>query len=465
MKTSTERKMHPSPKSLKRFSLGLGLILAACNVFNPSGEGDAGATGDAQITDGENFFRSQDYKSSYETFAAAIAADSSNSMAYYGYSKATMRYWQVNASTLLTEVSKAQDKSGIPFITSDDWTITRYLQATSKVRNALGIMTQRDTLTRWYYYAKDPAGKAAANDPLAAQRIAFIQDYWSKADKDYAGYHKKSEFPLSDLKMSSQKIIADFGFVELIYAVTHLRDLNGDNVIDSNDNLLKKLTFSTQGGFKVDNLNEIVDSLDTPEKKAQFNTLIQNVAGGLTSASTVLNLLTPALTNQASGSDTGASKDLSQKVTQNMDSVITSLGDAVTFYQFGDEKDNDGDGCVDEEIADGKDNDGDGFIDEDARFTPVDAVDNDHDGKGKNAFTDPDPGELLNSEFKLVYTTDAGFIVGPKYKDKATRIATQKDSLQIRYDKAGSAALLTVEYREKLDSAKKNIGGCWNNYK
>jgi hypothetical protein len=454
--------MHPSLKRLKRLSLGLGFVLAACNVFNPSGEGEAGSSMDAQLTDGENFFRMQDYKSAYETFEAAIASDSTNSMAYYGYSKSIMRYWQVNVSTLLTEVSKAQDKSGIPFITADDWTVTRYLQATSRVKKSLGSLTDRDTLTRWYNYSLDPNGKAAASDPKAAIRIAFIQDYWAKAELGYKGYHKKSEFPLSDLKMGYQKVVADFGFVELIYAVTHLRDLNGDNTIDSSDNLLKILTFSTTGGFKVENLESIVDSLDTPEKKAQFNTLIQNVAGGLASAGNVLDLLGPSLGGQVSGSDTA---NLSQSVTQNMDSVITSLGDAITFYQFGDERDNDGDGCVDEEIADGKDNDGDGLTDEDARFIAVDAVDNDHNGKGKNAFTDPDPGEILNSEFKLGYSVEAGFIPGASYADKAVRVSTQKDSLQVRYDAAGSLAALDIENRTKLAAAKSKIGGCWNNYK
>ena len=286
--------MHPSLKRFKRLSLGLGLVLAACNVFNPSGEGETGVSQEAQLTEGENQFRAQDYLTAQATFEAAITSDSSNSMAYYGYSKAVMRYWKVNASTLLTEVSKAQDKSGIPFITSDDWTITRYLQATSRVRRALGAMTHRDTLTRWYHYTLNPTSTAALKDPLAAKRIEFMKGYWEKADKGFKGYYKKSAFPISDLKMTSSKIIADFGFVELIYAVTHLRDLNGDNTINSDDNLLKSLTFSTTGGFKVENLESIVDSLDTPEKKAQFNNLIQNVASGLSSAGTVLDLLAPA---------------------------------------------------------------------------------------------------------------------------------------------------------------------------
>lgn len=455
--------MHPFFKGLKRCCLGLGLVLVACNVFNPSGEGDSGGGGDAQLTDGENYFRQQDYKAASETFEAAIKSDSTNSMAYYGYSKAVMRYWQINASTLLTEVSKAQDKSGIPFIGADDWTVTRYLQGTSRVRAALGAMTERDSLTRWWKYVLDPNSKDALADPLAAKRITFMADYWAKADKGFRGYHAKSKFPLLDMRMTARKVIADFGFVEMIYAVTHLRDLNGDNTIDSSDNVMKLLTFNVSGGFKVENLEAIVDSLDTPEKKEQFNNLIQNVAGGLSSASTVLGLLSPALTNQTGATD--STGNLSGDVTQKADSVISSLGDAVTFYQFGDVRDNDGDGCIDEEVADGKDNDGDGFTDEDARWIPIDTVDNDHNGKGKNVFLDKDAGEELDANFKLGFTTATGWATGLLYKDKAGRTSTQQDSLQVRFDRAGSLSKLDLEYQEKIANAKKDIGGCWNNYK
>jgi hypothetical protein len=458
--------MHPSLNRLKKGVLALSLTLAACNVFNPSGEGDAGPGKDAQLTEGENQFRQQDYKASSETFQAAIDADSGNSMAYYGYAKAVMRYWQVNASTLLEEVSKAQDKSGIPFIGASDWDVTRYLQATSRVRLALGAMTLRDSLTRWWRYSQEPDGKEAKADPLAAKRIAFMQGYWVKADGGARGFYKKSEFPLSDLVMPYKKVIADFGFVEMIYAVTHLRDLNGDNVIDAHDNVMKLLTFNSADGFKVENLDAIVDSLDTPEKKEQFNNLIQNVASGLSSASTVLGLLSPSLTGQLGGGDTAAGGEkLSGDVTQKADSVISSLGDAVTFYQFGDGKDNDGDGCVDEEIPDGKDNDGDGLTDEDARWVAVDTVDNDHNGKGKNPFLDKDAGEDLDANFHLKFSTDAGWKTGAMFSDKASRIAFQKDSLQIRYDVAGSESAMGTFDRTRLEEAKTSIGGCWNKYK
>jgi hypothetical protein len=46
---------------------------------------------------------------------------------------------------------------------------------------------------------------------------------------------------------------------------------------------------------------------------------------------------------------------------------LEGKGKEASFYAVSDGKDNDGDGCVDEEVADGYDNDGDGLVDEDVR--------------------------------------------------------------------------------------------------
>jgi tetratricopeptide (TPR) repeat protein len=452
-------------KPLKRCCFGLGLILAACNVFNPSGEGEAGDNVEAQMTEGENLFRSQNYAGAMAAYSKALQQDSTNSMAYYGYAKSAMRRFNVNASTLLGEVSKAQAGTGVPFIGAEDKIVTNYLQATSKSRKALNSLTSRDTLTRWYYYTIDSTSRAAKNDPLLAKRIAFIKAYWATAELAGAkGYYKKSQFPLSDLKLGYGQVVADFGFIELIYAITHLRDLNGDDSITSKDDLLKSLNFTMggTGGFKVENLDSIVDKLkDDTASRDQLNALIQNVSSGLGSASKVLDLLGSAVTGKVPGATDSLSSDpgLAGKVTENMDSVITSLGNAVTFYQFGDMKDNDGDGCIDEEIMDGKDNDGDGFIDEDARIISDDLTDNDHNGIINNSFTKLDPDESLNSAFILGYTTKSTFTLGSKYKDKGTRISTQADSLDRR-----TSTELKGFYKTKLDAAKSNVGGCWNNY-
>jgi hypothetical protein len=449
-------------KPLKRFSLALGLAVAACNVYNPSGEGDGGTSQGALMAEGEELFRQLDYEGAQAAFEAAIKADSNNSMAYYGYSKSVMRYWDVKASDLLTEVSSAKG-GGIPFIGASDWNLTRYLKSTSKVRKALGKLTERDTLTRWYYYTLDPTSKAYLRDKDAAKRVAFMAAYWAKADGGMPGYYKKSQFPLSDLKMGYQKVIADFGFVELVYGVAKLRDLNGDDSIGSQDDLIKKLAFNTDGGgFKVDNLASIQADLATnPESREQLNNLISNVSSGLASAGTVIDLLGPALAGQAGGGGATDTAGLSEKVTENMDSVITSLGNAVTFYQFGDAKDNDGDGCVDEEIMDGKDNDGDSFTDEDARIVPIDTVDNDWNGKQGSADPDELAGLIGADAGILLWTKAPGWTKGPKYADRDAKIGAQKDSIAV---KVRSGRAISAAERSLITTYKADIGGCWNNY-
>src|SRR5690606_8106130 len=49
---------------------------------------------------------------------------------------------------------------------------------------------------------------------------------------------------------------------------------------------------------------------------------------------------------------------------------ILDAGATMSIYKVSDKTDNDGDGCVDEELLDGLDNDGDGRIDEDSRGAP-----------------------------------------------------------------------------------------------
>lgn len=445
----------PRKFQFPRYTVSMGvfasILIVGCNVFNPSGEGDGGGTSDAYLIQGENKFREKDYSGAMEAFEKAIQQDSTSSLAYYGYSKSAMRNWQVNASIILSEVSDAQNEGGIPFLGAEDSKLTRYLQATSKVRKALSAMTQRDTLTQWFSYVKDPDSKAAKKDAQFAKRKAFMTDYLVKANQGLPGYHKEANFPLSDRALSYHKIVADYGFVELLYALVHLRDLDQNDTIDSRDNLIKKLNFSTEGGFKVENLEDIAEDLKDPETQKNINNLIQNVSQGLSSAGAVMDLIAPM-----AGGNTGDSlsnQKMTDQVSQNVDSVISTLGDAVTFYQFGDGKDNDGDGCRDEEILDGKDNDGDGFIDEDSRTLLLDKLDND-----KNGQTDPlDSDEMVGSDFILGYTKKSGFVKGDKYTDRATRILVQKDSL-------ANATTLTTGQRVLLQQAKTLVGGCWNNY-
>ena len=140
----------------------------------------------------------------------------------------------------------------------------------------------------------------------------------------------------------------------------------------------------------MDSLSSIrADLQNDPVARNNLNSMIQNVSGGLASASQLASLIGI----KSGGSDTGKDSSLSGSSGNDVNKVISDLGDAITFYQFGDSKDNDGDGCVDEEIMDGKDNDEDGFIDEDARVVPVglgDFIDNDHNSAIDDSGEEPD---------------------------------------------------------------------------
>jgi L-rhamnose mutarotase len=432
----------------------MGFVIVSCNIFNPSGSGDGGGSTDAFLTEGENAFRDQDFAASMEAFESAIKADSTSALAYYGYAKATLRFYQLNASTILSEVDEAKANASIPFLDASDEKLTRYLQATSKVRRALSAMTNRDTLTRWWRYQEDTTSKAARKDAKMKQRIAFIRQFMVKGEQGDVGYYPAHRFPLSDGAIAYEKIVVDYGFIELLYALVHLRDLDQNDTIDSRDNLLTKLSFKSEGGFKLDSLQNIATELQNDTVARQnFNNLIQNVQSGLGSASQVISLLAP---NVGGTGDSLSNTNLTDNVSQNVDSVITSLGSAVGFYQFGDSKDNDGDGCVDEEILDGKDNDGDGFLDEDARVVGnnfPDNVDNDHNGKKDLVDTD----ENLGTDHMLLFVSQSSFVKGSLYRDRDFKIRVQGDSLTLRTN-------LTISQKNLLDSAKSEIGGCWNQY-
>jgi hypothetical protein len=444
----------PSRTTIGSIAL-ISLVMASCNIFNPSGKGDGGETTDAHLVKGEDLFRDREFGASMESFARAIEQDSTSSLAYYGYAKAALRHYGLNASTILAEVDSAKAKSSIPFLDASSEKLTRYLQATSKVRRALGELTRRDTLTRWWNYSRDTSSRMARKDQLLRKRIQFIQGYIQKGESGQAGYHAAAKFPLIDGAIAFEKVVVDYGFIELLYTLVHLRDLDQNDSIDSRDDLLTKLSFKSEGGFKLDSLQNIAADLqnDTVARE-NFNNLIQNVQSGLGSASTVINLLAPTLGGGATG-DTLSNQQLTDQVSQNVDSVINDLGNAIGFYQFGDSKDNDGDGCVDEEILDGKDNDGDGFSDEDARVVKgiPDLVDNDHNGQ-KDLL---DPDEELGPDQMLLFVGKPGFTKGSLYADKVFKIRVQQDSLAHR-------TTLTVPQRALLDSAKTQIGGCWNNY-
>ncbi len=144
-----------------------------------------------------------------------------------------------------------------------------------------------------------------------------------------------------------------------------------------------------------------------------------------------------------------------------LDSTANSVEYSILFYRLGDGIDNDGDGCVDEEILDGIDNDGDGLIDEDLRLVPLerdsdslvsfigigmDSLDHDLNGEKEDAAerTLLKNGRLLFAkDFEKISASDSASLEIRK------AIALDTDSTNIRYP---------------LEARKALVGRCWNNY-
>jgi tetratricopeptide (TPR) repeat protein len=465
------------------------IMVAGCNLFNPSGDGDAGDTN--LNRQGEEFHRRGQYAKAMEAYERAIAKDSANSMAYYGYAKAAVAMFKLDKILILDDVeAMAKNPTQFAFLAHEDSILTLRMQAASRVRLMLGLLTDRDTLTQWYRYLTDSSANDPANskyDSAYTTRRNFIEQYLVNASLNIPGHRKESQFPLTDFRMPYKNVLIDYTAFDLLYTITRLYDLDLNDTIDHRDAMMKLLNFGSDSGFSISNLSSIADSLEGDTVKTQnLNNLIANMSSGLVGTSQLAGLFSTG------GSDTGSTES---QTSGNMDSVITSMGDAILFYQFGDKIDNDGDGCVDEELMDELDNDFDGFADEDARVIPFnkpDGVDNNHDG-----FLDP-----INPTFPLLPGTDSlgyeepigeatypgrGFVLGFVYahldstneknlpplqtswvkikkgappENMEFRLAVQRDSLLTKRLPNGK---LPASLGARLAEAKDQIGGCWRN--
>lgn len=465
--------------------------VVGCNIFNPDGEGDPG---DANLTNtAQHYLTDGQYGKAMAAFDKAIRQDSANSLAYYGYAKAAILYYKLDKLGILNDMeATAKDPTQFAFLQHSDSLLTLRMQAASKVRLVLGRLTDRDTLTRWYRYLSDSTSKTAQEDTLYAARRAFIEQYLSDADLGIPGKRTRNKFPLTDSRIPYGSVVLDYTAFDLLYTITRLYDLDQNDTIDSRDALMKKLQFGSKDGFKIDSLSNIAGDLETDSGAAEnLNALISGMQSGLLGTSQLAGLI-------GGGGGNGGNTDTSsanQQASQNLDSVITSMGDAILFYQFGDKLDNDGDGCIDEEILDEKDNDFDGFVDEDARVIPddkPDQVDNDRNGS-KDPINPPFPlppgNDSAEARVGVAVDPDRPFVLGfvrnyllanpsddnatpiltnwVKIKKNATpeqmqlRLAIQKDSLAVRIPVGGPVPDSLVT---KLQNAKNVVGGCWRNY-
>lgn len=325
-----------SGRRISGWLLPMALLLVSfigCNLFNPSGEGgDEDADADGLIAEGEECMRDQDFVCAYDAFSAALAEDSSKSLAWHGLIKATVGRDSLPITELIRRALDLGDMkadSAMPFLNENDSVKNRFYRPLLRLQFLITKFKKRDSLGR-----TDGVFRASRED--------------------------------NDLL-----VVSNLGLI------LKLADLNRDTIIDSRDNLLKGAFDSLKtGGIKPSVISAdsfLVSSSGEPDttgkvdsqKVSDFNTFIQGMSEDVETNRTILK--EAVATAGTTTTDTGE-----ESIDAKIDKFLDAAGGSLVFWKLNDFADNDGDGCVDEEIwGDSVDNDGDGLVDEDARASYI----------------------------------------------------------------------------------------------
>lgn len=241
---------------------------------------------------------------------------------------------------------------------------------------------------------------------------------------------------LSDRNVSYSNFSASYAILEFAYTILRFRKGSNSDV---------ELSLRDDGSVEID-ASELYDkALADPLLASRFNADMDTLGDDL---KRLVQDILPELSDILDDSTF-------------FDSTASTVEYSILFYRLGDTIDNDGDGCIDEEILDGIDNDGDGLIDEDLRLVPL-MKDSDARvsfiGVGKDSLDHDRNGEKEEtSERTLLKNGRLSFA-----KDFEKISASDSASLEIR--KAIALDTDSTNIRYPLEARKALVGRCWNNY-
>jgi len=344
----------------------LALAASGCNIFKEA-VGTSPDTADQHIFEGQLLLQKAEYAQALDEFSAALAKDSSKSEAYYGAAKARLLEQHINMFQLLQSFQNNDGKT-IPFLGEPDSIKDKIYVANRGINAYLGLL----------------------------------------ADRDARG--------LSDGIIPARRFSADYALASAIEAVLSIADFNGDGRINSKDNVLSGIIdFTDPTKLNPDSIMaHIADLKNDTAKIGALNNLLDKSSDLLAKSDKAIDLFLNGALDKKDSLVGGVKCDTAdsncQKVKSALPGAADQVGDSaigqvkkfiqdagatVVIYKVFDKVDNDGDGCIDEELLDGIDNDGDGRVDEDSRGAPdtagnifyhaeKDLADNDEDGKIDN---------------------------------------------------------------------------------
>ena len=446
-------------------AMALSLGIAGCNLFHPTDSRDAESDDpDALTLDGYLEFQNSNFDSARRFFNRALDADSGHSEAWIGLAKCVLSVQEgLNAFELVSYTQEKKDENG--------------------------------NSTNEFLIMPDEKADIISNgiDSVMVYLDQFIE-------RDTTGR--------TDKKIRFSDIADSYTILQLTKAALRIRAVQTQlPSVVSTDNSGMTMNLTT--------LTDLGDSLKPFLK--ELAAAAEAIKASPEAAAEIIKAVLPDSTRQYINEDDYAdvTVGLANTVIQLNDRAQTTPSDRYdVFFKFANVMDDDGDGCVDEEVLDGFDNDGDGEVDEDVRDNRVivlvkntflikddenktvkanesknkiydltkSQVDSlniiekyetvDIDMNGKMGSEDPnewhfiyrDPNEredkdnhLLKFAEKITFKYAVDFKYKGKDLDKLIE-AKEKIRKDTIYDPSKKLPKYNLKKRQEM------VGGCWNNY-
>jgi len=406
-------------------AIALSTGIVGCNLFNPAESVNIESDDTNALTyEGYIHFRNAEYTLAREYFERTLAVDSTISEAWYGLAKSVLNQQKLNVFEMLKYANSKDGTSG--FMNMDDSTANHYKAAIDSVMKVLDVFIERDT-----------TGK-------------------------------------TDGKVTFKTISTSYTVMHLTKAALILRD--------SKQDITKMFNVSTNPPSIDVDWKSLKDMGETTVEL--FNSLGDigtAVAADPAIATEVIRSYVPEAALLSDSGLTVATETMAAYMITASETVDKSTDGITSYMTIADMIDNDGDGCIDEEIADGYDNDGDGLIDEDMRDNMLmvfetdflkykigqvqavssneayDKIDIDMNG------TPADENErnfVIKNSNERVAQGDHRFTA---FTGEFTWVVSMELTLKEYMDLAkNDTDKNNIQYN--LAWRKEHIGGCWNNY-